>query len=98
MLISLEHCSHTTIRDKKMGGYVERWVAKLVRWVAKLARWVAKLARWVAKLVRWEAKFLRWVAKLERWVAKLVARLLATAVLWVLIQTSLKITKWATAT
>ncbi len=31
-----------------------------------------------------------------RWVAKLVARLLATAALWVRIQTSLKNTKWET--
>jgi hypothetical protein len=30
-----------------------------------------------------------------RWMATLVARLLATAALWVLIQTSLKNTKWA---
>jgi hypothetical protein len=35
-------------------------------------------------------------AKLGRWVAKLVALLLATAALWVRIQTSLKNTKWAT--
>jgi hypothetical protein len=55
--------------------------------------WVAKLAKWVTKLVRWVAKLVRWVAKLERWVAKLIARLLSTAALWVLIQTSLKITK-----
>jgi hypothetical protein len=32
---------------------------------------------------------------IERWVAKLVARLLATAALWVRIQTSLKNTNWA---
>jgi hypothetical protein len=32
----------------------------------------------------------------RRWVAKLVPRLLATAALWVRIQTSLKNTKWAT--
>ncbi len=31
------------------------------------------------------------MAKFGRWVAKLVSRLLATAALWVLIQTSLKI-------
>jgi hypothetical protein len=37
----------------------------------------------------------KWVAK-GRWVAKLVAHLLATAALWVRIQTSLKNTKWAT--
>jgi len=36
-----------------------------------------------------------WLSK-GRWVAKLVARLLATATLWVRIQTSLKNTKWAT--
>ncbi len=35
--------------------------------------------------------------KIMRWVAKLVvARLLATAALWVRIQTCLKNTKWAT--
>jgi hypothetical protein len=33
---------------------------------------------------------------LGRWVAKLGARLLATAALWVQIQTSFKNTKWAT--
>jgi len=33
---------------------------------------------------------------IARWVAKLVARLLATAALWVRIQASLKNTKWAT--
>jgi hypothetical protein len=33
--------------------------------------------------------------RLERWVAKLVARLLATAALWVRIQTFFKNTKWA---
>jgi hypothetical protein len=38
----------------------------------------------------------RCVAKIERWVAKLVAHLLATAALWVRIQTSPKNTKWAT--
>ena len=39
----------------------------------------------------------RWMAKeVGRWVAKLVARLLATAALWVRIQTSLRNTKWAT--
>jgi ribosomal protein L31E len=32
-----------------------------------------------------------------KWVAKFVARLLATAALWVRIQTSLKITIWATS-
>ncbi len=38
----------------------------------------------------------RWVAKLvERWVAKLVAHMLATAALWVRIQTSIKHTNWA---
>jgi hypothetical protein len=37
-----------------------------------------------------------WVAKSEGWVAKSVARQLATAVLWVRIQTSLKNHKWAT--
>jgi hypothetical protein len=39
-----------------------------------------------------------WVAKLEEWVDKSVpvARQLATAVLWVRIQTSLKNHKWAT--
>jgi hypothetical protein len=31
---------------------------------------------------------------LGRWLAKMVTRLLATAALWVQIQTSLKITKW----
>ncbi len=36
------------------------------------------------------------MAKLEGWVAKSVARQLATAVLWVRIQTSLKNHKWAT--
>jgi hypothetical protein len=53
---------------------------------------MAKLVgRWVAKLVG------RWVAKLVgRWVAKLAAHLLATATLWVQIQTFLKNTKWAT--
>ena len=35
---------------------------------------------------------------LEGWVAKLVARQLATAALWVRIQTSLKDPKWATET
>jgi hypothetical protein len=39
---------------------------------------------------RWVAKLGRWVDKLGRWLAKLVARLLATAVLWVRIQTTLK--------
>jgi hypothetical protein len=34
------------------------------------------------------------LAKLERWVARLVARLLATASLWVRLQTSLKNTEW----
>jgi hypothetical protein len=34
--------------------------------------------------------------KQGNWVAKLVARLLATAALWVRIQTSIKNTKWAT--
>jgi len=43
------------------------------------------------------AKIGRWVAKIGRWVAKLVARLLATAALWVRIQTSLMNTKWATS-
>ncbi len=66
------------------------------RWVAKFGRWVDKLVRWVAKSGRWLAKLVRWVAELGRWVAKLVARLLATAVLLVRIQTSLKNTKWAT--
>jgi hypothetical protein len=38
----------------------------------------------------------RWVAMLlGRWVAKLVAHLLATAALWVRIQTSIKHTNWA---
>ncbi len=45
---------------------------------------------------RWVAKKGRWVAKLGRWVAKLIARLLATAALWVPIQISLKNTKWPT--
>jgi hypothetical protein len=45
----------------------------------------------VAKLGRWVAKLGRWMAKLGRWVAKLVSRLLASAALWVLIRTSLKI-------
>jgi hypothetical protein len=36
------------------------------------------------------------MAKFGRWVAKMVARLLATAALWVRMQTSLKNTKWAT--
>ncbi len=35
-------------------------------------------------------------AKSWRWVAKLIARLLATAALWIRIQTSLKNTKWVT--
>ncbi len=43
---------------------------------------------WVAK------KGDRWLS--GRWVAKLVAYLLATAALWVRIQTSLKNTNWAT--
>jgi hypothetical protein len=40
----------------------------------------------------------RWLADIERWVAKFVARQLATAALWVRIQTSLiiKNTKLAT--
>jgi hypothetical protein len=38
----------------------------------------------------------RWVANVGRWVAKLVARLLATAALWVRIQKFLKNTKLAT--
>jgi hypothetical protein len=41
------------------------------------------------------AKIGRLVAKIGRWVAKLVACLLATVSLWVRIQTSIKITKWA---
>ncbi len=55
-------------------------------------RLVAKLiVRWVAKLVE------RWLAKLVgRRVAKLVAHLLATAALWVRIQTSPKNTIWTT--
>ena len=36
------------------------------------------------------------LTEVGRWVANLVARLLATAALWVRIQTSLKKTKWAT--
>jgi hypothetical protein len=36
------------------------------------------------------------VVSIGRWMAKLVARLLATAALWVPIQISLKNTKWAT--
>ncbi len=44
----------------------------------------------------WVAKLEGWVAKSEGWVAKSVARQLATAVLWVRIQTSLKNHKWAT--
>jgi hypothetical protein len=35
-----------------------------------------------------------WLWKLGRWVAKLIARLLATAILCVPIQTSVKNTKW----
>ncbi len=55
------------------------------RWVAKLGR-----GRWAAILVG------RWVTKLlGRWVAKLVEHLLATAALWVQLQTSVKNTKWA---
>jgi hypothetical protein len=59
-------------------------------------RWVAKFGIWVAKKRRWVAKFGRRVAKFGRWVAKLIAHLLATAALWVRIQTSPKNTKWAT--
>jgi hypothetical protein len=44
----------------------------------------------------WVAKSGGWVVIVGRWVAKLVARLLATAALWVRIQTSLQDTKWAT--
>jgi hypothetical protein len=50
----------------------------------------------VAKSEGWVAKQEGWVAKLEGWVAKSVARQLATAALWVRIQTSLKNHKWAT--
>jgi hypothetical protein len=73
-----------------------RWMAKLGRWVAKSGRWVAKSGRWVAKSGRWVVKSGRWVAKSGRWLAKLVARLLATAAIWVRIQTYLN-TKSATS-
>jgi hypothetical protein len=69
---------------------------EIERRVAKFGRWVAKFGRWVAKVVIWVAMSWRWVAKAGRLVAKLVAPLLATAALWVRIQTSLKNTKWAT--
>jgi hypothetical protein len=56
---------------------------------------VAKWEGWVAKREGWVAKREGWVAKWEGWVAKSVARQLATAALWVRIQTSLKNHKWA---
>jgi hypothetical protein len=65
-----------------MGGLVGRWVAIVGRWVAIVGRWVAIVGRWVAIV--------------GRWVAKLEAHLLATAALWVQIQTSLKNRKWST--
>ncbi len=74
--------------------------------MAKLGRWVAKLGRWVAKVSKvWEISAKHgdgWLSRgmggqVGRWVAKLVARLLATAALWVRIEPSLKNTKkWAT--
>jgi hypothetical protein len=71
-------------------GYSEKKkLVRLLRWMAKLeGRWVANFVeRWVAKLVG------RWVGKLAwRWVSKY---LLATAALWVRIQTSPENTKWA---
>ncbi len=57
---------------------------------------MAKSEGGVAKFEGWVAKFGGWVAKSEGRVAKSVARQLATAVLWVRIQTSLKNHKWAT--
>jgi hypothetical protein len=54
------------------------------------------VGRWVAIVGRWVAIVGRWVAIVGRWLDKLEAHLLATAALWVRIQTSLKNTKWAT--
>ncbi len=57
----------------------------------KVRRWVAmkEIGAWLSwrRVAKWS-----WVARL---LAKLVARLLATAALWVRIKTSLKNTKWA---
>ncbi len=64
--------------------------------MAKKEGWLAKQEGWVAKKEGWVAKQEGWVAKKEGWVAKSLARQLATAVLWVRIQTSLKNHKWAT--
>ncbi len=71
---------------EEMGGQVDwRWVAKLEEMGGKVGGdgWLS-WRRWVAKLVG------------DGCMARLVARLLATAALWVRIQTYLKHTKWAT--
>jgi hypothetical protein len=63
--------------------------------VAEFGRWVAEFGRWVAEFGRWMNEFGRWVAEFGRWMNELLAHLLATAGLWVRIQTFLKNTKWA---
>jgi hypothetical protein len=82
-------CRRDSLEIMKEGVTMRRWVAKIGRWMAKIGRWMAKIGEWVAKIGRW-------MAKIGRWVAKLVPRLLDTAALWVLSQTSLKNIKWAT--
>ncbi len=56
------------------------------------ARWAVQVS---CKQFR-EMGRIRQYLRIERWVDKLVARLLATAALWVRIRTSLKNSKWAT--
>ncbi len=74
------------------------WLSLRDGWLS-LEGWVAiRLSRrdgWLS-LEGWVAKSEGWVAKSEGWVAESVARQLATAVLWVRIQTSLKYQRWAT--
>jgi len=67
----------------------ESWTDLSVHSTDVAIKWIYCCGRWVTKLVRW-------VAKLGRWVAKLEARLLATAALWVQIQSSIKSINWTT--
>jgi hypothetical protein len=86
--IDLMHCTEVGFGKCIQVNLRDGWLS--------LEGWVAKSEGWVAKSRDGWLSHEGWVAKSEGWVAKSVARQLATAALWVRIQTSLKNKKWAT--
>ncbi len=76
---------------REMGGSVEGdgWLSEGDGWLSEGDGWLSEGDGWLRERDGWLSEGDGWLS-CGRWVPKLLSRLLATAALWVRIQTSLK--------